>query len=229
MKSKVLLFGLLAVGVADWLLINLAVGPAYLASSETPPAERSAGLAVAASPGESPPPASTLLALRATGVETTPSPPPSPVTDPRPKTSAEPVVPAASATAEARPTPKASTENPPGPAPDLKPVLFRRQSAELSEEARRTLDPLGRALRTHPQSSVRVAGHTDARGSEEFNDWLSMQRALVVKAYLSSLGVRQEQVQVEAFGARRPVDPSDSEVAHDKNRRVELAIVGMKP
>jgi outer membrane protein OmpA-like peptidoglycan-associated protein len=112
-----------------------------------------------------------------------------------------------------------------GVVPDLK-VRFGFDSAELTPQARAQLDELGRALQTDALRNFKfqIGGHTDAAGSDKYNEWLSQQRASSVSAYLA------EQHRVEAdrlnpigFGKRELADPNDP--MSGVNRRVEVRTV----
>jgi outer membrane protein OmpA-like peptidoglycan-associated protein len=106
--------------------------------------------------------------------------------------------------------------------PDLQ-IHFEFNSAELTEQARLQLDQLGEALNKDAllSYSFQIGGHTDAAGSEVYNDWLSQERADAVVTYLA------EQHQVDpgrldpvGFGERQLFDPSQPRGG--MNRRVEV-------
>jgi outer membrane protein OmpA-like peptidoglycan-associated protein len=219
MRGKVLWLGLAALGVADWLVLNLAAGPAYLASQseEAPPATASPVVPVA-------PPEAVAMALP----PSTPQPPAPPPSEESPSPEpAEPETPPAP-TVEAPEAPSLPpTVTPPAAQPlanaaPLEPLLFGRQSAELSDNDRKTLHRLAKQLRKDPGASVLIEGHADARGAEQFNEWLSLQRARAVRAYLQGLGVKPDQMQVASHGSSHPADGTGTDTAHAKNRRVEL-------
>jgi outer membrane protein OmpA-like peptidoglycan-associated protein len=102
-------------------------------------------------------------------------------------------------------------------------VLFEFDKDELTPEARDVLNTLGRAM-TSPElagSSFRLEGHTDARGTYEYNLDLSRRRAVSVQRYLTErFGIASSQLPIEGLGESRPlpnVDPEDG-----RNRRVEV-------
>lgn len=239
MKSKALWVGLLAVGLADWLLLNVVVGPAYLASAEaTVPSPSTAEFAAMVPPlaqKDEPTPPSTAPPVEpnrpvaaagdtppvSAGADSAPDEPPSAaVGNPpdRPAPSADPSPAPNTVDVDAKPTAEGAV------APSTEPVLFTRQSAELGEDARRSLKTLSKHLLENPNAILVIEGHADKRGKDEFNEWLSLQRARAVRAYLHGLGVRTEQMRVEARGSNDPVDKSGSEAARAKNRRVELIV-----
>ena len=102
-------------------------------------------------------------------------------------------------------------------------VLFAFNSAELTPEARTTLDNLGRALQSAELRSSRfeVAGHTDATGDAESNKRLSDERAAAVKNYLvTNFGVDASRIQSVGYGKAELLDPSHPTSAI--NRRVQV-------
>ncbi len=110
-------------------------------------------------------------------------------------------------------------------------VLFDFDRAELKPEAEVSLQKVGTVLRAHGQSQVTVEGHTDAKGSETYNQRLSDQRAAAVVGWLSakaSLGAQR--LTARGLGAQRPVAPntrsdgSDSPEGRRRNRRVEIVV-----
>ena len=74
------------------------------------------------------------------------------------------------------------------------------------------------------QSDLRIelAGHTDDRGSENYNKVLSTQRAEAVRQYLISKGVSSERLVAVGYGETKPVLPNDTDEGREANRRVEL-------
>ena len=71
---------------------------------------------------------------------------------------------------------------------------------------------------------LKVSGHTDNVGSEEFNKALSVKRASAVASYLESKGISSERLQTEGFGASKPIDSNDTAAGREKNRRVEMTV-----
>ncbi|MBL8323402.1 MAG: OmpA family protein [Rubrivivax sp.] len=100
-------------------------------------------------------------------------------------------------------------------------VPFDSGSARLAPEAAAQLDALANAL-MQLEGPVRVAidGHTDALGSDPYNDALSARRAMAVREYLMSRSVPGDWLHARGHGKRRPLDPLRPEAA--ENRRVEF-------
>jgi len=100
-------------------------------------------------------------------------------------------------------------------------VYFDYNSDQLTSRATSTLNGVagvlnGKAVR------IQLAGHTDNRGSDAFNLDLSKRRAVTVKRYLSSHGVRAGQMAIKAYGESRPAASNRTEAGRAKNRRVEI-------
>ena len=102
-------------------------------------------------------------------------------------------------------------------------IYFEYNSAAITEKAEPQLEQLGDALRNPrmKNATVVVAGHTDAKGSEKYNEGLSDRRADAVKRYLvEKLNVPEENLTTAGYGKRHlknPDDPYGSE-----NRRVQI-------
>lgn len=77
-------------------------------------------------------------------------------------------------------------------------------------------------LREHNNIKVLVEGHTDERGTPEYNIALGERRAKAVAKYLQNLGVDATQLSVVSYGEEKPADASHSEDAFSKNRRAVL-------
>ena len=109
-----------------------------------------------------------------------------------------------------------------GVVPDLR-VTFAFGSADLTPQARAQLDELGQALQMDALRSFRfrVSGHTDAVGSDQYNEWLSQERAASVASYLASQhGIESQRLEAIGFGEREMADPQDP--SSGVNRRVEI-------
>jgi peptidoglycan-associated lipoprotein len=77
-------------------------------------------------------------------------------------------------------------------------------------------------IRANPRAAVRLEGHTDERGTQEYNMALGERRAKAVAVFLQSNGVDVRQVEVISYGELKPVVDSGDEAAMAQNRRVEI-------
>jgi len=115
-----------------------------------------------------------------------------------------------------------------GPSVNLT-VNFATGSAELTPQAVRTLDELGRALSSADLAAFRfrVEGHTDTVGSAAANQALSEKRAAAVVQYLTSrFGIAPGRLQSVGMGESAPMVRTGDEVADQRNRRVQVINLG---
>jgi outer membrane protein OmpA-like peptidoglycan-associated protein len=106
-------------------------------------------------------------------------------------------------------------------------VTFAFNSADLTSDARITLDGLGTALRDPRLAgfSFVIAGHTDAKGGDDFNQKLSQRRAEAVRSYLiSQFGIAGERLSAKGYGKSQLLDPANPE--DGVNRRVQVINAG---
>ncbi len=101
-------------------------------------------------------------------------------------------------------------------------VLFDTGRATLKPGADLTLDRLAGVMKENPQARVVIEGHTDSRGSDEYNDALSQRRADAVAAALISRGVPADSVRAIGRGKGYPVATNDTAAGRQQNRRVEI-------
>jgi len=107
----------------------------------------------------------------------------------------------------------------------LEKVYFDFDSASLSDSARRTLTANAAVMAGNPVVKVRVEGHCDERGSDEYNLAIGERRAQAAARYLEALGVGAERISILSFGKEKPADSGHDEAAWAKNRRDEFVVV----
>jgi peptidoglycan-associated lipoprotein len=98
-------------------------------------------------------------------------------------------------------------------------VFFAYDSAVLSPVATQTLDRQGAWLKQYPDIVLTVEGHTDERGTREYNLALGDRRANAVKNYLVALGIDPVRILTISYGEERPAEPGNDETAWANNRR----------
>ncbi len=103
-------------------------------------------------------------------------------------------------------------------------VTFAFGSAVVNDSFRDSLARVSASLRRHPNSSVRVVGHTDNVGSATYNDQLSRERALAVARILISNGTGAERITYMGRGFREPITSNATAAGRALNRRVEIII-----
>jgi peptidoglycan-associated lipoprotein len=105
------------------------------------------------------------------------------------------------------------------------PVMFEYDASDITGEARTALDAKLPVLRTNTALRIRISGHTDARGSDEYNLALGLRRAASTRKYLSDRGIAVDRIDVVSCGEERPAASGDDDVAFSKNRRAEFEIL----
>jgi len=104
-------------------------------------------------------------------------------------------------------------------------VVFASGKHTLLPAARNRLSQVADALlRSEPDATFVVEGHTDSTGSAALNQTLSQQRADTVRDYLVERGVPEARITAEGHGADRPVAGNDSSEGRANNRRVEIIV-----
>lgn len=103
-------------------------------------------------------------------------------------------------------------------------LLFETNSAVLTPDAVAQLTRIGDILKKYPEDRITIEGHTDSRGTQPYNESLSMRRADAVSRVLKGRGVEERQMVVLGQGETQPVAPNTTEDGRSANRRVELHI-----
>ena len=102
-------------------------------------------------------------------------------------------------------------------------IYFDFDSNVIKPEYQSIIDGHARFLKANPSRHIFIEGHTDERGSREYNLALGQRRAEAVRNALKLLGVVDTQLEAVSFGKEKPVDPASNEEAWAKNRRAEIA------
>jgi outer membrane protein OmpA-like peptidoglycan-associated protein len=101
-------------------------------------------------------------------------------------------------------------------------VLFDTGQATLKPGANLALTRLATYLTNNPQTKIIIEGHTDSRGSDQYNEALSERRARAVATELESRGISADQIQTLGRGKAYPVASNDTAEGRQQNRRVEI-------
>lgn len=104
-------------------------------------------------------------------------------------------------------------------------ITFATESADLNAGFFEVLNSVSLVVNEFNQTVIEVAGHTDSRGEEPYNQQLSERRASAVAAYLGTRSVRTDRVITVGMGEGRPVATNDTDAGRQQNRRVELTLV----
>jgi len=101
---------------------------------------------------------------------------------------------------------------------------FDSESSKLNESSSQQLSQLVATLKSYPEAKVEVVGHTDSRGSESYNQTLSMQRAAGVARFLESQDIDSSRISIDGHGKTQPIAPNSTSQGRANNRRVEVTI-----
>jgi peptidoglycan-associated lipoprotein len=105
-------------------------------------------------------------------------------------------------------------------------VHFDLDQSELRPEDRAILDAKVPILQANADVTIRIGGHTDERGSDEYNLALGQRRAAAAKAYLTQHGIAATRIETISYGEERPIAQGSDEAAWSQNRRAEFEITG---
>lgn len=108
-------------------------------------------------------------------------------------------------------------------------VYFDYDSSTLSNTDVETLQGHAQFLMANANSRIALAGHTDERGTREYNMALGERRAKAVESFLISSGVNANQLEAVSYGKEMPVNLGHDEAAWKENRRVELNYEAVPP
>lgn len=104
-------------------------------------------------------------------------------------------------------------------------VYFDYDKAAVKSSELPKLGAVADHLKSHPDVNLKVAGHADERGTEEYNRALSERRALAVREQLINKGVSADRITTEPYGEDKPADAGHDEAAWAKNRRAEFVLL----
>ncbi|MDE1900036.1 MAG: peptidoglycan-associated lipoprotein Pal [Alphaproteobacteria bacterium] len=103
-------------------------------------------------------------------------------------------------------------------------VFFAFNKSDLSTEAQATLDRQAAWLKKYPAIKVTIEGHTDERGTREYNLALGERRATAAKNYLVAAGIPASRISTISYGKERPAVVGDNEAAWAQNRRAVTVV-----
>ncbi len=111
-----------------------------------------------------------------------------------------------------------------GSSADLEKIFFDFDSSTLTLTARETLASNAKRMGRKTGVVIRIEGHCDERGSDEYNLALGEKRARAAMQYLVTMGVPAEKLSLISYGREKPAAPGNDEAAWAKNRRDEFVI-----
>jgi len=107
-------------------------------------------------------------------------------------------------------------------------ITFGFDRSDLQPQFYPVLDNVAATLREYNQTIVEIAGHTDSKGTDAYNQALSERRAASVGNYLMSKGLMRDRFILVGAGESRPIASNDTEAGRAQNRRVEITLVPIR-
>ncbi len=108
-------------------------------------------------------------------------------------------------------------------------IYFEVDSHRIKAESFTILDRAAAVLSEYPGIRLRIEGHTDSDGSDEYNRELSQRRAMAVGQYLINAGISPHRIEWVGYGESRPIAPNSTPDGKAQNRRVEFHVINPEP
>ncbi len=108
----------------------------------------------------------------------------------------------------------------------IRDAFFAYDASTLDSSAQEALRASATWLRDNPQFRIRIEGHCDERGTEQYNLALGDHRAETAASYLATLGVDRSRIETISYGEERPFEQGSNESAWAQNRRAHLVLSG---
>ena len=106
----------------------------------------------------------------------------------------------------------------------FQPVFFLYDSSEIEGEGQKVLAANAAILKKYPEWVITIEGHSDERGTAEYNLALGNRRATAARTYLISLGIPADRLRTVSYGKEFPFDPTHTESGWSKNRRAHFVL-----
>jgi peptidoglycan-associated lipoprotein len=106
----------------------------------------------------------------------------------------------------------------------FQPVFYRYDQAEIDTTGQQALNGNAGLMKKYPTWIVTIEGHTDERGTAEYNLALGERRAMAARNYLVSLGIPAERLRTVSYGKEFPFEPGHDEGSWSKNRRAHFVV-----
>ncbi len=107
-------------------------------------------------------------------------------------------------------------------------AFFGFDATTLDADAQAALTQTAKWLREHPEFRIRLEGHCDERGTEQYNLALGDRRAGTAAAYLETLGIERGRIELVSYGEARPFENGSTEEAWAQNRRAHVVLAGRR-
>ena len=106
----------------------------------------------------------------------------------------------------------------------FQPVFFAFDSSDVDSAGQQVLNANAEILKRYPTWVITIEGHTDERGTAEYNLALGERRAMAARTYLVSLGISADRLRTVSYGKEFPFDPGHNEEAWANNRRAQFVL-----
>ncbi len=103
-------------------------------------------------------------------------------------------------------------------------ILFDFSKSDIGANAKENLNKLVAVLNKYPNTNIEIQGHTDSRGSDDYNMGLSERRATTVADYLKAQSIAASRITTKGYGESAPAYSNDTDEGMAQNRRVEFLI-----
>ena len=108
-------------------------------------------------------------------------------------------------------------------------IYFNLDRSDLTAQSRAVLDEKVQILQSVPESRIRVIGHADERGSDEYNLALGQRRAAAARRYLAQHGIDASRIEIASLGEEEPVCSESTEACWSRNRRDDFHVTTWAP
>lgn len=108
-------------------------------------------------------------------------------------------------------------------------ILFKTDSAALTPNLISSLSRFAKIVQSSPDYRLIIEGHTDNRGLESYNKYLSEQRARNVLQFLAKQGISPDRMTAKGYGMSRPIADNETAIGRKKNRRVDIVVQENEP
>lgn len=107
----------------------------------------------------------------------------------------------------------------------FEPVNFDHDSSIVKPEYHKYLKELADIVMSHSDLRIKIIGHTDAVGSDEYNIGLSKRRAEAIKEFLVKQGLKADRIEIEYKGETQPIETNTTDEGKAQNRRVDVIFI----
>lgn len=107
---------------------------------------------------------------------------------------------------------------------ELSRIHFDFDKYDIRPDDAKILEKNADVLKVYPDERVKIEGHCDERGTNEYNLALGEKRAIAARDYFVRLGIEEEKISIISYGEERPLVPAHNESAWAKNRRAEFVV-----